>query len=931
MSVNAQWRKSVQILSKKFGLTLRADAATYLKELIQESELDSDLELSQAMDAIAQAYMHHQGNAGQIINGKSLKDVVESLRANQSHSQGAMQNQQGAGEGGEIGADGQMDVESIVRGIREMRPYFHVIDLFKVNKWDYCTQERAFIRSNQALQLHATASLSSKMLRDRYELIKQRIMRNENFRPPTFAAAKNEDYYEITPIKNLSGCKPGSYLLFGMLTQMSEGRHHLEDPGAFIELEFTGKIQTTIGLFTHNCFVLVEGEYTDRKTFRVVMMGLPPSETRDQAISMFGYNPDIFGAPREANTITTIGQFEKDAVNVSFVILSDVWLDDPKVLAKLRLLFEGYSTRAYIPLSFIFIGNFTSRPYIFNGSDFNEYKDAFKTFADLIHEFPDLNRTCQFVFVPGPSDPWGGNMIPRPPIPEVFLARMRGRIPNAVFASNPARIKYCNQEIVIFREDLMSKMRRNCIIPPDEEQEPELKIHLAKTIMEQSHLCPLPIDIQPRYAAFDHGLRLYPLPHLIVLADKYDAYCADMEGCQSINPGSFGNQGCFMTYSPSDMQSVRGMNLRSSAFAVKTKSRVDTGSAHASSRWIDGVLVKDAACQTTEQFQASAFDSVDWTFMKTCKPTTATASKNNKMDMGCPFDEDDQESEDDEFLLNEICALNLDRVCKTVLTPVSNFSSAGSSTAVSPTAARSKAPDADRLLQSKPFPIQNILDGTDSDSDMSDRFGNVALDATEGFNCHAPVPWTMSTPPPANIMKPQARRPTAATYQYQQKQQQQYSHAKMAHVQFHHSTTQILHHQQIQQNKYPSSSSTSSTASSAGYYQYHQSQHTRTGIPTKSGSASTLYQPSTPMSEYQSRSVVSSGSAFSEDENSSVASGSYRTLVSSSIGSPDYGSLGYELGKGGKSGLYAVREKQLLMQEGGEVVGTGGAFSFGRC
>ncbi|KAJ3006592.1 UNVERIFIED_CONTAM: hypothetical protein HDU68_003989 [Siphonaria sp. JEL0065] len=360
------------------------------------------------------------------------------------------------------------------------------------------------------------------------------------------------------------------------------------------------------------------------------------------------------------------------------------------------------------------------------------------------------------------------------------------------------------------------------------------------------------------------------------------------------------------------------MNLRSSAFAVKTKSRVDTGSAHASSRWIDGVLVKDAACQTTEQFQAYAFDSVDWTFMKTWKPTTTTASKNNKMDVRGPFN-GEQESDVDEFLLNEICDLNLDRVSKTVLTP-----------AVSPTAARSKAPDADRLLQSKAFPIQNILDGTDSDNDMSDRFGNIALDAIDGFNRHAPVPWTMSTPPPTNIMKPQARRRTAATYQCQQQQQQQYLQAKISHLQFHHSTTQIQQHQQIKK-KYPSSSSTSSTTSSAGYYQYHQSEHTRTGIPTKSGSASTLYQPSTPMSEHQSRSVVSSGSAFSEDENSSIASGSYRTFASSSIGSPVYGSLGYELGKGGKSGLYAVREKQLLMQQGGEVVGTGGAFSFGRC
>jgi DNA polymerase epsilon subunit 2 len=47
---------------------------------------------------------------------------------------------------------------------------------------------------------------------------------------------------QITPIKNLTGQRPGSYLLFGMLTQMQEGKYHLEDPDAYIELDFSGKV-----------------------------------------------------------------------------------------------------------------------------------------------------------------------------------------------------------------------------------------------------------------------------------------------------------------------------------------------------------------------------------------------------------------------------------------------------------------------------------------------------------------------------------------------------------------------------------------------------------------------------------------------------------------------------------------------------------------
>ncbi|KAJ3382906.1 DNA polymerase epsilon subunit 2, partial [Entophlyctis sp. JEL0112] len=425
------WRRTVQILSKKYGLTLRADAAALLKDLLAESSdvATNERRLMDVVDDIAQSYIHRQGSAGQIVEAKVLREVLAKLTLNDADTLG-----------------------SAPDDIRAMQMFLHVVDLFKVPKWEYCVEARAFVRSSEPLQLHATAAIQSHVLRDRYELIKQRVMRNENFRPPTFAAARNTDFYEITPIKNLTGSAPGAYLLFGMLTRMAEGKHHLEDTTSFIELEFAGEAKTLLR--------------------------------------------------------------EREAVNVSFVVLSDIWLDDAKVLAKLRFLFEGYMNHGVIPLAFIFIGNFTSKPYIYNSSNYENYKELFKALADLIHDFPEINRTSQFVFVPGPTDPWGGKTIPRPPLPDVFLARIRAKVQNAVFTSNPARIKYCTQEIVVFREDLVSKMRRNCIVPPDEHQESGLKVHLAKTLIAQSHLCPLPVDVQPRYAAFDHTLRLYPLPHL---------------------------------------------------------------------------------------------------------------------------------------------------------------------------------------------------------------------------------------------------------------------------------------------------------------------------------------------------------------------------------------------------------------------------------
>lgn len=41
------------------------------------------------------------------------------------------------------------------------------------------------------------------------------------------------------------------------------------------------------------------------------------------------------------------------------------------------------------------------------------------------------------------------------------------RIPRSVFTTNPTRIQYCTQEITVFREDILTKMCRNCVHFPE--------------------------------------------------------------------------------------------------------------------------------------------------------------------------------------------------------------------------------------------------------------------------------------------------------------------------------------------------------------------------------------------------------------------------------------------------------------------------------
>ncbi len=44
-----------------------------------------------------------------------------------------------------------------------------------------------------------------------------------------------------------------------------------------------------------------------------------------------------------------------------------------------------------------------------------------------------------------------------------FTTKLKNKIPKIHFATNPCRIKFFDQEIVIFREDIMSKMLRNMV------------------------------------------------------------------------------------------------------------------------------------------------------------------------------------------------------------------------------------------------------------------------------------------------------------------------------------------------------------------------------------------------------------------------------------------------------------------------------------
>lgn len=59
---------------------------------------------------------------------------------------------------------------------------------------------------------------------------------------------------------------------------------------------------------------------------------------------------------------------------------------------------------------------------------------------------------------------------------------------------------------------------------------------LCMTLLQQSHLCPVPLESQAVYWQYDHALALYPLPHLLVLADSVPPNQTLFQDCQCLNP-----------------------------------------------------------------------------------------------------------------------------------------------------------------------------------------------------------------------------------------------------------------------------------------------------------------------------------------------------------------------------------------------------------
>lgn len=61
----------------------------------------------------------------------------------------------------------------------------------------------------------------------------------------------------------------------------------------------------------------------------------------------------------------------------------------------------------------------------------------------------------------------------RPPFADCITHYFQEKVPNVVVATNPFRIRYCTKNIVVFREDILTKLCRNSIYFPSNSDIPK--------------------------------------------------------------------------------------------------------------------------------------------------------------------------------------------------------------------------------------------------------------------------------------------------------------------------------------------------------------------------------------------------------------------------------------------------------------------------
>lgn len=612
-----------RIISKKHGLNIQSDALVVLTDTIGQrfGAAWRDVKAQQFLEEVAKAWK--QQDRGLFVDGPGLLQVIKELSKELFLNGGS-----DFANAARLDTLANEDSERLPTPKEDLdwRDFFHFVAPDKQPNFVFDKLRKQFYaRALASRKLSASLKANVEYFSLRYYHIYDRLSRDENFKNSSVSSitglssnANGLLSLEITLVKNVLGRDGSRFILFGLLSQNANGNYILEDPSDYIELNLSKAYKAEGSFYAPGMFVITEGIYSasggsmsnDANVisgcFYVSNMGHPPAERRDHSLDAYGHL-DFMGMHKDSNSKASglvkidrslqkkLSALEKTLAGHKMVILGcDIFLDDIKIQVGLDKFFgrlESHfeekqdSFQGIAHHVIVMSGSFTSQPLrAYQGSNpqtsnSEDYKGNFNALAATLSKYALVVQHCKFLLLPGVSDPSqstfslgrsSSSLLPQAPIPLLFVTRLERLLPKGhlIMGWNPMRINYVSQEIVLFRDDVMNKFKRNDLILDHDIELGELRVQnhingedkkvenivsdevllplktkqarkLVKTLLDQGNLLPFLRDLRPIDPLFQHVMRIEPLPTTIVLFDaKFGSFEVTYNGCKVSNVGN---------------------------------------------------------------------------------------------------------------------------------------------------------------------------------------------------------------------------------------------------------------------------------------------------------------------------------------------------------------------------------------------------------
>lgn len=347
------------------------------------------------------------------------------------------------------------------------RHWLKVIGAFEQPRLMYNIHKKHFEKPTTAPSLFPDPSHKIKLFRNRYNLIHQRLLRNESFQTPIIAVSRalslqgsssttvtTQQAYKLTPIANLLGRSGSSHVLLGLLTINPTGTLAISDLTGSIslDLQHARPIPENGAWYTPGMIVIVDGIYEEEGSassnlgggggvggtiggkFIGLSIGGPPCERRDVTLGVGGAGGegdlsagggfgwvDFLGVGSERATGPRMRKMERNILGRrdrrdaapgrnKMLILGEVNLDSPKAVQALKKVLGLYAAgpEEDLPMTIILVGNFVQHAVMAGGGSGGSivYKEYFNSLASALSDYPSILQAATFVFVPGDNDPW---------------------------------------------------------------------------------------------------------------------------------------------------------------------------------------------------------------------------------------------------------------------------------------------------------------------------------------------------------------------------------------------------------------------------------------------------------------------------------------------------------------------------------------------